>query len=110
MRGLRQLAVELRAGDALFVRSWSDSPGYVLGKSAAQLAAFMTGEQTPPGIAYSEGAQWVSRDDADKLSKAIVASDQVAPLFFVRRCTHTFDASGYRLSVTFENIVGATDG
>ena len=100
----------LRAGDALFVRSWSDSPGYVLGKSAAQLAAFMTGEQTPPGIAYSQGAQWVSRDDADKLSKAIVASDQVAPLFFVRRCTHTFDASGYRLSVTFENIVGETDG
>ena len=52
----------------------------------------------------------MARDDADKLSKAIVASDQVAPMFYVRRCTHTFDASGYRLSVTFENIVGETDG
>lgn len=99
--------VSLRAGDAVYVRSWSDDPGYVLGKSAAQLAAFMTGASTPPGIAYSENRTRVDAATADKLAKAVVDSRQVAPLFYVRNCTHTWDASRYSLQVNFENIVGA---
>lgn len=99
--------VALRAGDALYVRSWSDDPGYVLGKSAAQLAAFMTGESRPPGLAYDVGRSRVDAATAQKLAKAVVDSRQVAPLFYVKSCTHRFDAAGYRLSVNFENIVGA---
>lgn len=100
--------LDLRAGDAVYVRSWSDIPGHVLGKSAAQLAAFMMGTNAPPGASFSVGRTRSDAQTAKKIADAVVNSRQVAPLFYVKSCTHTFDASsGYSLSVNFENIVGS---
>ena len=67
----------------------------------------MTGADAPPGASFAVGRTRSDAQTAKQIADAVVGSRQVAPLFYVKSCTHTFDTSGYSLSVNFENIVGS---
>lgn len=98
----------LRSGDGIFLQTSADNRRYVLGQSQQQIADYLTGSTAPRDLGFTEGERWVSREDAERIASAMVASDQVAPLFFVRRASHAWSAeSGYSLSIDLQNFVSA---
>lgn len=99
--------MDLRSGDALYVRGRAETPEQLLGFGESELAALLMGGRQGAGPSYTEGASWLDEATARRVAREWVRAQDLAPLFSVRRARHSWGRDGYTLDIDFENVVGA---